>query len=614
MADEIRTRLLKIDTEAIWRTLEGEGTIDVPAQQLFAQFSDHVLDIYTSALSVGCSGWICVAGITPGYLEPIARQLRGQTLSPRKIARHKAQELASGARVRLLSPRDSESAAEHAAGAGQLLRVSLIGFDELYGLMFLHSSGRESFSDADLALVQESEVTLNRLMADENFSMRLTNIAAPLDIDSVEITRADAGTVIANRACLGFGADAAVIRLRSNETDEDLLPPLGTAGLVADELLVSNGHGERIARTVLDSVDGIAVCSYSPSGERESLGASIAPADDEWLRNAGYPSYMVMRLQSDLKVGEYSRFGTLSILHQSPQRFSRRDVGLFRSFCERVADDFALLDQRAENEAMLRVLKAQDQLGTRAEITALLGHDFGHKVLAVESDLVDFVDSCKKQLTERRLPERLQQRSEQLLKATDNLKQIVAQLRMLGQGLEEEPLLFNVVDDESTGKVIRGVFREISETLSTALERNNMSLALKAEGNCRIFGVRSILMQALYNLIINSIDAQRGTKKRRSNTVYIQCRETAHSSYARVVEFKVWDEGPGINRAAFPDESKIFDVGTTSKPKGVGTGTGLPVARSLLGKYFHADLQLRDRTKALFQFNIPVRSEREKKQ
>ena len=615
VSDEaIHHELLAIDTEAICRKLESDGSVRVSAEQVYIQFCEQVLDIYLAALSGRCSGWVCVAGFLPGFLKAIASRSLSQGIIPKNITWETAHRISAGSTVKVLTPAEVGAVVEQSQHGDTVLRVNLVEFAQLYGMMFLHRSTPNLFDQSNFGVVQQSETTLNRLMSDESFCMRLTSIAAPLDIDSDEASHKNLYTVISERARLGLRADAAILRLRRDGRGGEFLQPLGVAGLAVDELLTPEGAGERIARLVLDSSEGITIQSFSPKGVRESIGTRISSEDDGAIRAFGFQAYMVMRLQSDLKVGDHASFGTLGILHASPQSFSRRDVGLFRSFCERIADDIALLEQRSENEAMLHILKAQDQLGTRAEITALLGHDFGHKVLSVETDLVDFVDACKKQMGERRLPEKLQIRSERLLQSTENLKQIVSQLRMLGQGLEETPALFSIVDEEKDGKTIRGVFREMSETLSGALERNTMSLAFKSEGNCRLFGVRSILVQALYNLVINSIDAQRYSGRRRKNTVSIQCREITGVSQGRVVEFKIWDEGPGISRTAFPDENRIFDVGTTSKAMGLGTGTGLPVARSLLGKYFGSDLQLRDRAKALFQFTIHIRAEQEKKQ
>lgn len=612
---DIRMQLLTIDTDAIWRRLERDTPGPVPPQQVLTDFSEQVLDVYLNALSAKCVGWVCIAGVVPGFLAPIAA--RGQTggIVPRQLERATAHRIGMGTPVRTLTPAEIQAIAEGTKPGDNALRISLVGFGELYGFIFLHCTASQQFSASDRELLRDSEITLNRLMADENFAMRLTYIAAPLEIQGHNFTPKGMADVVATRACIGFGVDGAIVRLMGpGDITEATLDVQGAAGLVPDELRVNEGPDENISRKVLESDEGISVQSSTLDGRREVVGTAVLPEDDNALRKLGVESYMVIRLQSDLHVGEQPFFGTLMILHNSPQVFSRRDVGLFRSFAERIADDFALLEQRDANASILKTMEAQDRLGTRAEITALLGHDFGHRVLSAQIELVDFVDACRKMIGEKKLPERLQVRSEKLLKATDELKQIVQQLRMLGQGVEEPSALFNVVDEEAGGKTVRGVFTEIHDTLSGPLERANMTLDAKAEGNCRVFGVRSVFVQVLYNLIINSIDAHRLSKNRKRNTVHILARELPSSAAARVVQLTIWDEGPGINRIAFPDEQKIFDVGTTSKPKELGTGTGLPVARKLLGNYFQADLQLKDRTKALFQFTLAVRTDRDKRQ
>src|SRR5690606_35241485 len=96
------------------------------------------------------------------------------------------------------------------------------------------------------------------------------------------------------------------------------------------------------------------------------------------------------------------------------QFFSRRDISLFRGFCERVADDLTLLDERDENEALARLLQAQDSTGTRAEIIALLGHDFGHRVYHVQGGLEKFIETCTRHWPQRKLPASIQNAGQEL--------------------------------------------------------------------------------------------------------------------------------------------------------------------------------------------------------
>ncbi len=65
-----------------------------------------------------------------------------------------------------------------------------------------------------------------------------------------------------------------------------------------------------------------------------------------------------------------------------------------------------------------------------------------------------------------------------------------------------------------------------------------------------------------------------------------------------------WDEGPGINRQEFQDPNDIFIIGRTTKKH--GTGTGLAVSRSLLGRYFNAQLTLENPENALLRIVFPV--------
>lgn len=607
-------KLLAISVESFEDERAQEAFTSTAGERIFGRFASQVMRVYRQHLPGISTGVIFIAGIDPGFLVAVASDPEIRLRDLPKIQRSHAALLTHAESGGISLRQEIKQHIPTVSLSESTIAIRLVGFGEYYGLMFLHSNTAGYFSSEILESIRNSLAVLNRILAEEIFSMRLATLAAPFEYNAGGVTKDQTYPIVVRQACKGFAVDGAVVRItKLSEAD-----PLGYIlefkerfGLVSDEQLTADACGEKICRTVFESAEGITVQGIRSDGTRVSFGIEIPDNEDATLRSFGIQAYMIQRLESDLSdAGIPTRMGTLSIFHRVPQLFSRRDVSLFRSFCERIADDLALMEQRDDKDALYAVLKVQNSLGQRAEITALLGHDFGHRVFDLSEELDNFVRVTTKQFKDRSLPRTVELEAEKLRKSGEQLKDIVRQLRLLGQGVEDAPLLFDLGDEKKAKgeESSTGVFAEIGKTLLTVLDRNNMGFDYRTEGNCRIFGIRGILVQVLYNLAINSVDAHKQTGIRRKNTIHFAAREVGEGLH-RKVEVTIWDEGPGISRSAFPDAKRIFDVGSTSKPRGLGTGTGLPVARSLLGRYFGADLELVDRSRALFRFVIPSRIE-----
>ncbi len=607
----IHERLLAIDPERIWRSVSESEAPELQAQAAFSYFLRQVLDAYTGVVSSTCEGWAAVAGLEPMVLAPIAwtSGLHRQDLEV--ISKHDAVALERAGRVHVLGSGE-RALLPLGLRRRECLVISLVGFGELYGALFLLAEERSNFTEFDVEIIRQSEGILNRLCADENFSMRLSHVAAPLSVAGAELSRQVLGEVIARHAFLAFAADGVSIRFHVGQGG--LESEFGSSfGTVPDLLYSPDSPDGVIASSLFDANLPLAVLSRHLDGSTESIGLEQSGKQISSLEDAGVKSLAVVRLTSDLLETPRRDVGSLTLLHSVPKVFSRRDISLLLAFCDRIADDLALVDQREENEAIARILRVQNQLGNRAEITALLGHDFGHKVLDVGIAIDEFVDACRKSLPEKKLPDRLLLREQKLKTSTEELKSIVQQLRQLSQGSEDPESTFPMLDEIVDREHMKGVFSEVKDTIGAALDRYGLDSDFRAEGDCRLFGRRSIFVQVLYNLLLNSIDAHRESGSRRHNKVHVFCREIQQREKARVVEFRVWDDGPGISRVHFQNADEIFNVGSSSKKSGMGTGTGLPVARSLLSKYFNADLTLVDRSKALFSFTVIVPREMDKR-
>jgi signal transduction histidine kinase len=363
--------------------------------------------------------------------------------------------------------------------------------------------------------------------------------------------------------------------------------------------------GERIAGKVFDGVDSDWSLGTLDLSQSSSLtGISVTGEDAVRLRENGIKSFLVMKLISETNgrsdTGLLSRkVGTLGIFHRRPHRFSWRDISLFRAFCQRVADTIALYHKNLELEELAETLRLQGLMITRVEIVALLAHDLGHKAFESCQNVHTYIESCKKALnstTERRSHAHLEDKAELAIGSAERIQQSLEQIRKLygsSAGFIGERTEFGIED----------VVKDVIEIMGGGLARAKVQIRQEFSGNTRLSGYRSILTQVLLNLVINSIDAVRTQKNRRPTTITIHAHEERLGEQRRVI-VQFWDEGPGINRHKFQNPQDIFLIGKTSKEN--GTGTGLPVARNLIGQYFKGTLTLDDAEKARFRISIPA--------
>jgi signal transduction histidine kinase len=207
----------------------------------------------------------------------------------------------------------------------------------------------------------------------------------------------------------------------------------------------------------------------------------------------------------------------------------------------------------------------------------------------------DYVGACKKALnssTERRSHAHLDDRAAKAVQATNQIGSALNQFRQLYKGGSELAGAKAPFD-------LQEAVKYVETTLAGALARRKVAVKTQYTGSMRISGFREIFIQILFNLFINSLDAIPGT---RPSNIFIHAHEEKQTNPRRLV-VQFWDTGPGINLRFFSKPEEIFEVGKTSKP--TGTGTGLPVARRLLGQYFNGDIVLVKPEEARFRITIP---------
>ncbi len=595
MIGGIESLLLDIDPEPTELRIH-QAFNDPDGSIVFRDYCEKVFGAYLRTFPKIKGGWISIAGVKPEVFTPFASFGDCRAIARRDIARLDAYRFApEGIEVVDVT---NQSDVYRGMVLGTTILLRLIGRREYYGLLGLVAGEGNDLDSDTVNNILSSQSLLSRLLAEAVFSKRLKSLVSKFESDGKPETLYDE---IARRACLGLGADGAVLRIREDQAGsinrEYQLTPKGAAGLLAGTMHLEPGSVfERICRRVYESQsDHATVQILGKQGTNYSLGVSIPDSDNREVMSHGIESYMIMRLESDFKLERnQSPVGTLSIFHRMPQPFSGRDISLFQGFCERVGDNLTLMHQLQEHAEASRILEIHHGQINRAEMAVLLAHDFGHKIEFTKHHLKEFVQYCKNHWTNRQLPKQIQLAANDLQKSCDGLELILAQIRRLGDGVSMDEGTFNV----------KSVFKSIADQLGQVLQRHNMALEMRCPENLEIYGAQSVLLQSLFNLVINSIDAQKTTGRKKKNTVHLSCREIDGSR----LEFTVWDEGPGVSPIYFPDPEKIFDIGTSSKPNSIGTGTGLPNSRSLLGRAFGAKLQLINRTNATFRFVVNKRN------
>ncbi len=558
------------------------------ATRILTDYCERILEVFRGTISDIEMGWIFVSGIKPMVLCPIASS------PPGVIDNHFELQKADCSTIESIAATLSKVMASSPLTVGKhFYPVRLDSAAEFFGVLVLCSDKPSAFTGESLVTIKKSEPLMKRLLAEAVFNSRLTSLSAPLRLSLHDGAQGFFDDITA-RACQTLAADGSVLRLVSYDSGVSL-SPRSSFGLLSDQFQLSPGSVfERICLQLFNSSNDITVHTLTGNIDDEFFGEKILDSDVRELAKHGIQTFMIMKLSS--KIHKTPRpLGTLSVFHRLPQVFSPRDISLYKGFCERISNELTILGEISSERATNRMLQAQSAQFLRAEITALLGHDFGHKVLHLEKFLADLIDELSKKkddtLTSLNSVKNLR-------RTKDDLKKYVNTLNMLVRG-----------NDTITTFEVIGVFNEIYDALKPVFERYNMDMDRRADSSLKLTGDREAFRQCLFNLVLNSIDAHRAMVgeriPRKTNTIYMHC-QVEPSKRKRVLRFKIWDEGPGISWAHFPNAQDIFEMGTTSKREGTGSGLGLPAARTILHFKFDSDLELTDRKSARFEFLITV--------
>ena len=605
----LQNELLTLDSETYWT---GEDLTDPAAgQNILQKFLRDVLGKLISYCPNCHSAYIAVAGIVPEEFAPLAAVGRDANNLARIHRSRRDTSVASflnGSEIVSLS-RNVHKDKDYKGNLPYCdkLLIQLRGYGELYGFVSLDADLPDIFTEEFKDQILQYQPLLSRICADAVFSMRLRELAVPFESAASSDDLQDLYQEIADRTLRVFAADGVVLRIYDRNHDRleaEAYAPVNTASdeesiRVAGILLSENSVGEEICRLVYKDPDHTWTVGMLEEGAPPDFsGAVISKEMEDKLRDLGIKAYCVFQLTSEMDaINGNVGLGTLAFYHRHPHRYSWRDISLSNSLCQRAADTIALYNKTKELRENTERMFLDGQLMTRVEIVTLLAHDLGHKAFSVRDQLEQFIADCKKAIREGRPFPSIKNSAYETLEAANALIKALYSINSLfktrgGAGAPED-VKFKIID----------VAKEIHETLKDALARNKCLLTLNIPENLTLFGNRGIFLQALFNLILNAIDAQRSRRNPRNNNITLSASNEFQREGMSII-VKIWDEGPGINQSLFPDPAKIFELGVTSKTN--GTGRGLTISRSLLGNFFGANLRLEDPRKAMFKITFPL--------
>ncbi|MEO6473738.1 GAF domain-containing sensor histidine kinase [Luteolibacter sp.] len=582
----------ELNAEAEYAASDLESTDQ--GETVFRRFGEKLLQTLQQHQPSIKHGYLAVAGLTRSAFKIVAALPTNSPILAQKIQRALSDKLLGNeSAMRYLSADENRMLPGDLSPLESRVAVKLLGNGEFFGMLCLDVDSTEA--DHLMSELRQSWQAICRCLSEAVFSMRLEALAAPFNFGGVAMDGAVSEDALYEQICrqatLGFAADGAVLRLFDKAGNS--LRVCGSWGDIRHNPDELGSPGERICQRVFDDSSHYGTARTISSAK--GFGVEMTRADEEALRRAGIGSYMVMGLQSDIVSASLAgKLGTLAIFHYRDHEFSLRDIRLFHSFAERVGDDLALIALMKQQEETNEFVMTQSNASTRAEIISLFAHDLGHKAIHASEKVQTLIDDAKKAIRQKLSSDRIQKPAEEALEACLRVENELSQLKALTKHFDAgESVEFNVGD----------VFAAVKKDFRSALDRNSMNMEIQTSGNTTLHGPRRVLEQVIFNLIINAIDAQKSTGKNRKNTIHVICKE-AQIGARRQIKVQFWDDGPGISWPHFPNPNDIFLLGKTSKKDGQGTGTGLPMSRRLIDIHFRGNLELKDRSKALFDLTL----------
>ncbi|MFT4541708.1 MAG: PAS domain S-box-containing protein [Planctomycetota bacterium] len=220
-----------------------------------------------------------------------------------------------------------------------------------------------------------------------------------------------------------------------------------------------------------------------------------------------------------------------------------------------VTNDRKIEGEREEYSNALRHAQKMEDIGTLASGIA---HDFNNHLTAI----IGFTDLAASTAAED-------------APIQSSLKEVTRAAR-LAAGVTRALLTFTrktSTNRESCelGKIVDESMKLLSRVLPSAI---HTELKLPAEGECVIWADTTHVQQIIMCLVINARDAMDD-----GGTLKVEVESVDGSGPRKSAALRVHDTGIGMDTAV---KSRIFEPFFTTKPRGLGTGLGLSVMRSLV--------------------------------
>jgi len=246
-------------------------------------------------------------------------------------------------------------------------------------------------------------------------------------------------------------------------------------------------------------------------------------------------------------------------------------------------------DRRRAEEALL---EAQDKLAhvTRTQAMGELAAAIAHEV---NQPLTAIVTNANFSLRQLKSPapnlEELGAAIAEIVNDGNRASAVISRIR--GLLMKETPRTAQLDINE--------IIQEVIALLRNELTRNRISLGAELAASLpRVRGDTVQLQQVLINLIMNSVEAMRGSAgKPRTLTI----RSTENKDGILV---QVQDSGPGIGSM---QADRIFEPFFTTKPEGIGMG--LSISRSIVESHGGHLWAVAGSNGALFEFTLPAEDE-----
>lgn len=266
---------------------------------------------------------------------------------------------------------------------------------------------------------------------------------------------------------------------------------------------------------------------------------------------------------------------------------------------ERVQYQQLLADQTTALQSAHLRLRMADRMASIGTLAAGLGHDMNNVLLPVRARL----NALKAAAQAGRLSDAEGKHVEEIAKS-------VAYLQQLADGLH-----FLALDPEAKDNIrgggattdLKNWWSHVGSLLSKAVPKHVQVQASIPDNLPRVALPTHQLTQAILNLVVNAGEAipPPSQRKRRQGVVRLRAQLVQDESAPRV-RLAVTDNGSGMTPEV---RQRAFEIFFTTKPRGLGTGLGLALVRTIVdqaGGKVDVESEVGKGTSVILEFPIAI--------